>query len=152
MPVSRGWHRGRDRVANYGASVSDGSPREPTEGETAASDTGPTDTGPADEAVADWPAQAADTVVRVVDAVREKTTEPAQTAARAIVYGLLAAFLVVVAVVLLMVGVFRALANYLPGEVWAAHAIVGAVFVITGLVLWTQRRGSSERSTAPDAS
>ena len=37
----------------------------------------------------DWSGQAADTVVKVVDAVREKTTGPVLTIARAIVYGLI---------------------------------------------------------------
>jgi hypothetical protein len=41
----------------------------------------------------EWPAQAADTIVRVVGSVRDKTTGPAVTAARGAVYGLLAAIL-----------------------------------------------------------
>ena len=45
----------------------------------------------------DWPAQAADTIVRVVGQVRDRTTGPAITAARAVVFGLLAAILGTVA-------------------------------------------------------
>ena len=123
----------------------------PGEGTTGVSDGAGTSDGdravdPGDLA-AEWPAQAADTVVRVVDSVREKTTEPAQTAARGIVYGLVAAFLAIVAVVLVVVGAFRALANYLPGDVWAAHAIVGVIFSLAGAALWFQRRPPSEPST-----
>ena len=41
----------------------------------------------------DWPAQAADTIVSVVEKVRDRTTGPAITATRAVVFGLLAAML-----------------------------------------------------------
>jgi hypothetical protein len=94
----------------------------------------------------DWPAQAADTVVRVVDSVRGKTTGPAITVARAIVYGLLAAILGTAALVLLVIGAVRAIDSYVPGEVWAAHLIVGAVFTLAGLFLWTKRQPTPPRA------
>lgn len=98
----------------------------------------------------DWPAQAADTIVRVVGSVRDKTTGPAITAARAAVYGLLAALLGLSAVVLIAIGAVRALDAYLPdtefGEThtWAAHTLVGLVFTLAGLAAWSKRRPASD--------
>ena len=49
--------------------------------------------GPGGVIPAEWPAQAADTIVDTIAKVRDKTTKPAIVAARAIVYGLIAAVL-----------------------------------------------------------
>jgi hypothetical protein len=93
----------------------------------------------------DWPAQAADTIERVVGTVRDKTAEPALTVGRAVVYGVFAAIAGTAVLVLLSVGAVRALDAYLPdavfGEdhIWAAHMIVGAIFTIAGLFLWSKR-------------
>jgi hypothetical protein len=29
--------------------------------------------------------------------------------------------------------------NYLPGEIWVSYLVLGGLFVILGLVLWTQK-------------
>jgi hypothetical protein len=89
---------------------------------------------------ADWPAQAADAVVRVVGQVRDKTVTPAYTVARGIVYGLLAAILGTMALVLVLVALVRLVNSYLPGDVWAAYLLLGGLITLVGLVLWTQRR------------
>lgn len=93
---------------------------------------------------ADWPAQAADTIVRVVGQVRDATTGKVETAARAIVYGLLAAILGAVIAVLAAIATVRALDAYLPGEVWGAHLITGAIFTIAGMLLWRQRHPNAD--------
>ncbi len=87
----------------------------------------------------DWADQAADTVVKVVDTVREKTTGPILTIARAIVYGLIGLFAVIVALVLFTIFAVRIVNVYLPGDVWAAHLLIGTVFTIAGLFIWTKR-------------
>lgn len=93
----------------------------------------------------DWPAQAADAIERAVGTVRERTTGPAITVARALVYGLFAALVGTAVAVMLAIGAVRALDVYLPdstlGEqhVWLAHLIVGGVFSIVGMVLWSRR-------------
>jgi hypothetical protein len=101
----------------------------------------------------DWPAQAADTIVRVVGQVRDKTTGPAITASRAVVFGLLAAvlgtvLLVILSIILLrvtVIGVNAALdAADLerPGRaVWIAYFVDTALFALIGLVLW--RKGNA---------
>jgi hypothetical protein len=87
----------------------------------------------------DWADQAADTVVKVVDAVREKTTGPVLTAARAIVYGLIGVFAGLVALILLTIGLTRMLDVYLPGEVWSADLLLGLLFTGGGLLVWRRR-------------
>lgn len=93
----------------------------------------------------DWPAQAADTIERVVGSVRDKTTGPAITVVRGIVYGTFALLVGTMVLVMLAVAAVRALDAYLPdavfGEdhVWAAHGIVGLVFALAGALLWSKR-------------
>jgi ABC-type nickel/cobalt efflux system permease component RcnA len=94
---------------------------------------------------ADWPAQATDLIVRVVGQVRDKTTGPALTLARGLVYGSLATLLGTTIAVLLAIAAVRGLDEAIEGivdsrETWAAHAIVGLVFTLAGLLLWSKRR------------
>jgi hypothetical protein len=88
----------------------------------------------------DWAAQTADTIERVIGGVRGKTSEPVERIARVVVYGLLAAFLGVAALVLLAILVVRVLDIAIPGEVWPAHVITGGIFTLAGLLLWRKRR------------
>jgi uncharacterized BrkB/YihY/UPF0761 family membrane protein len=93
----------------------------------------------------DWPAQAADTIERVVGSVRDKTTGPAITVARWVVYGTFALLVGAVVGVLLAIAAVRALDAYLPnawvGEqhTWAAHLIVGVLFSLVGMLAWSRR-------------
>jgi hypothetical protein len=95
----------------------------------------------------DWAAQAADTIERAVGNVRDRTTGPAITVARGVVYGTFAVLVGLAAMVLATVGAFRLIDNYLPSAVfgdehtWAAYLILGLVFVIAGAVLWARRHG-----------
>lgn len=87
-------------------------------------------------AAQDWTVQAADTVEKVVGAVRDRTTVPLTTIARALVYGLLATFLGLATLVLLAVAAVRALTVYTPDErAWVAHAAIGGIFTLVGLFL-----------------
>jgi hypothetical protein len=102
----------------------------------------------------DWPAHVADSIVNVIGSVRDKTTGPALTIARAVVYGSFAAIVGCVALVVLVIAAVRFIDSYLPDAVfgethtWAAHLIVGLVLTIAGLVLWIRRRPPVEQ-TAP---
>ncbi|MEY2453531.1 MAG: hypothetical protein QOD92_3105 [Acidimicrobiaceae bacterium] len=97
----------------------------------------------------DWPAQATDTIVKVVGTASDKVTGPVTTAARAIVFGLFATILGAAAVVLVSILLVRLLNNYLPdsvfGEehVWAAHLLIGLVFSGAALWLWAKRKPRS---------
>jgi len=96
----------------------------------------------------DWTVQAADTIDRVVTTIRSKTSEPLVGIARWVVFGLLAAVLGAMMLVLLAIGAVRALIVYLPfgdHRVWAADLIVGGIFVLSGLFLFRVARPRDER-------
>lgn len=98
----------------------------------------------------DWPAQAADTIERVVGSVRDKTTGPAITAARWLVYGTFALLVGTGAAILSAIAAVRFIDVYLPDSVvgedhtWLAHTIVGTVFALLGMFLWSRRKAPDE--------
>jgi hypothetical protein len=81
----------------------------------------------------DWTVQVADTVERVVGTIRDKTSVPLTTIARAIVFGLLAAAMGIVMAVLVAVALVRVV-DVVTGEgnVWIAHLAVGGLFSVVG--------------------
>lgn len=87
----------------------------------------------------DWPGEVTDRIVGVIGTVRSKTTGPAITISRVIVYGLLAAVLAIIALILLIILLVRIVNVYLPGDVWATHLLLGAIFTAIGLFLWSKR-------------
>lgn len=95
---------------------------------------------------ADWAAQTAETVTRVVDRVRSTTSDRLVHLVRAVVYGLLAAVMGTAALILTAIAAVRIMDSYLPfagrpaRAVWVADAIVGGIFSLTGLFLWSRRR------------
>jgi hypothetical protein len=88
----------------------------------------------------DWPAQAADAIEKAVGNIRDKTTGPALTASRAVVYGTLAGIVGVAALVILIVALVRFIDAYLPGEVWSTYLLLGVVFTVAGALAWARRR------------
>ena len=89
----------------------------------------------------DWASQTADQIEKVVVGLRSKTADPLDHIARIVVYGLLAGVLGVAALVLLLAALVRALDVAIPGEVWSVHLLLGGIFTLAGLFLWTKRRG-----------
>jgi uncharacterized membrane protein len=97
--------------------------------------------------VADWTTDAVDALEQAVGLVRDKTVVPAQKASRAIVSGLLVAFFVLVAVVMVAIALFRILV-VLVGDVWLAYLILGGIFVIAGAFVWTLRSPRAKETNA----
>jgi uncharacterized membrane-anchored protein len=95
----------------------------------------------------EWPAQAADAIVDTIAKVRDRTTKPVIIAARAAVYGLLAAVGAGLAFFLLLVLIVRIWANYVPGHVWVIYAIFAAVFSLAG---WLMIRKAHLPSPEPE--
>lgn len=87
----------------------------------------------------DWHLKATEQIVDKVDVVRQKTSGPAIGVARMVVYGILAAILGVMAVILFVIGLIRFMNAYLPWGVWLPYVILGSLFTIGGLVLWSKR-------------
>lgn len=82
----------------------------------------------------EWSAQAADKVIDTVALVRDKTTRPAQLAARGLVYGVILGVVGVAFAVLLLILVVRLWENFLPGDVWILYAILFFAMTAAGLV------------------
>ena len=80
---------------------------------------------------AEWPAQAADAIVDAVGKVRDKTTKPAITAARGLVYGVLILVVATVAGILFLIGAVHAL-EHVPGHIWTIYAVFAALFLLPG--------------------
>ena len=92
----------------------------------------------------DWVSQVVSLVNRTVGVVRDKTTRPVAGIARALVWGLLAALLGLVAIVLLVVGVDRALVIATGHRAYAAHGGLGIILVLGGLFIMRKRRAPEE--------
>lgn len=105
----------------------------------------------------DWPRQATDAIVRVVDSVRDKTSGRAVTAAAIAVYGLVIAPVVAVVGILLTIVWFRVcervaqvIADLIGFDhaqpMWAVYLVHGAIFSVVGLLLWRKRNATSPAS------
>ena len=91
----------------------------------------------------DWATQATDTIDQVVGMVRDRTVKPARSASKGIIYGLLTAFFVATAVILLIIAFFRGV-FVITGRVWGAYFIVGGIMIIVGALCWTRRSPRSD--------
>ena len=91
----------------------------------------------------DWTVQVADTIESVVGSVRDKTAVPLETIARALVYGIVLGTMGITALVLVTIIAVRLLSILL--EVWAAYAIIGAIFTGAGMLAWSFRRPRKKR-------
>lgn len=93
----------------------------------------------------DWPADVAARIDSLVGAVRDKTTVPATTAARVVVYGLFLGVVGAALGILLVIALVRLLDVYLPfhplaRRVWVVDAGASAIFLAGGAFMWRKRR------------
>ena len=89
--------------------------------------------------MSDWTTDATDAIERTIGLVRDRTVEPAHTAVRAVVFGLLAVLVVAPAFVILTVGAFRGLVLIYQGYVFAAWLTLGGIFLAAGWFCWIKR-------------
>ena len=88
----------------------------------------------------EWSIKAVDAVDSVVDVVHDKVVPPVLIVGRAVVFGILIAFVAVVVLTLLAVGLVRLLDVYaFGGRVWASDALFGAILCAAGFYLWSLR-------------
>lgn len=101
----------------------------------------------------DWPSQITSSIVGYIDQVREKTTKPAIVASRALVFGLLILMFIPVALVLLLVGILRAvevLFRFIfeldaigvstDHAVWSAYLLLGLILLGAGAFIFKKRK------------
>lgn len=92
-----------------------------------------------------WAADTADTIERVVGNVRAKAVTPVVYAARAVVFGLLAGFLGLMALVLVLIAATRGLQELLdifvsqPRAVYISYLLIGGLLSLVGLILLRMR-------------
>ncbi len=93
----------------------------------------------------DWPKQTADLLESVTTKIRESTTARIVTVARMLVFGLLAAVLGLVALVLVLITATKALQLLLAWpldhdtSVWISYLGIGGLFCLVGALLMAKR-------------
>ncbi len=96
-----------------------------------------------------WAEATTEQVVKLVDNVKAKTTKPAVMVARGLVFGLLAMFLGLFALVLLLVGLTRGLQAAIEPlldqgrAVYISYFIVGGALTLAGAILFKKRNDAS---------
>ena len=83
--------------------------------------------------------QATSVVVNLVTSVRGKTTGPLLFVARLVVYSIAILLAAAAAVVLFVIAAVKIVNQLLPGDVWAAYLLLGAVFALVGTFFWSKR-------------
>ena len=83
--------------------------------------------------------QATSVVVNLVTSVRGKTTGPLLFVARLVVYSIAILIAAAAAVVLFVIADVKIVNQLLPGDVWAAYLLLGAVFALVGTFFWSKR-------------
>jgi len=93
----------------------------------------------------DWAPKLADTIERVVGGIRDKTTKKVLVVSRAVIFGVIIAFGSAVALVLLIIAMFRGAQAILDSfldhhnSVWVSYLALGALFTVAGLVAMKKR-------------
>ena len=83
--------------------------------------------------------QATSVVVNLVTSVRGKTTGPLLFVARLVVYSIAILIAASAAIVLFVIAAVIIVNQLLPGDVWAAYLLLGAVFALVGTFFWSKR-------------
>jgi hypothetical protein len=61
-----------------------------------------------------------------------------------VVFGLLGAVLIFIALIVFLIGIVRLLNIALPEDVWLVYFVLGGVFIAIGAYLWSKRpRGAA---------
>jgi hypothetical protein len=95
---------------------------------------------PPSSSSSDWQARAADTIEATVAAVHDRVVRPLIIAARAVVFGIVIASMVLVLCVVLSVALVRLFDVYFfGGRAWASEALVGTALTVAGIAAWSRR-------------
>jgi hypothetical protein len=97
-----------------------------------------------DEPTRDWASQLTDQIERVVSTVRDRTTRPAITVVRGLVFGVIALGGAITALVLISVVLIRVLTE-LTGESWIAFLITAGIFLAVGAFFMLKGATSASR-------
>lgn len=80
-------------------------------------------------------------VDHLLDVVHDKVLRPIILVGRLVAYGLIITMVAIVFIAVLLIGLVRLLNIYaFDGRVWLSYAVIGALSVIAGLIIWRRRR------------
>jgi hypothetical protein len=97
-----------------------------------------------------WPGDLADAVENVVGTIRDRATTPVVKITRGIVYGLLASFVAITALVCVIIGMTRALQILLDlglteaQAVYVSYLIMGGILSLLGWLVLVMRHTGDE--------
>ena len=92
----------------------------------------------------DWTTDLLDRLDHYIELVRSNTTDRLVRVARLVVFGLIAAIIGSMAGVLALIALIRVLDVVLPREVWLPYVVLGAIFLVAGLFLWSKRTAPAD--------
>lgn len=101
-----------------------------------------------------WAGKQADTIVRIIDQVRQRTTRPLVVLARGLVFGTIAAVGGIVALLLMLIAATRALQAVIEWPfshataVWVSYLALGGLLLIAGTVLMSKRKATGTGSAS----
>jgi hypothetical protein len=92
----------------------------------------------------DWAAKLAGHVESLVVVIRDKTVTPVLSVVQAVIFGLIALFLLLVFTIVLSIAVLRLLDVLLfHRDVWASYTVLGGIFSALGVfLLWRRNKAS----------
>ena len=96
-----------------------------------------------------WADETTETVVRLMGTVRDKATTPVVYAARGLVFGIIAVFLGLFALMLFLIGLTRGIQSGLDQvvdherAVYISYLAIGGIFSLVGLLLFKKRNSSA---------
>jgi vacuolar-type H+-ATPase subunit I/STV1 len=95
---------------------------------------------------ADWTKDLLDRLDHYIDVVRSNTTDRMVKVARIMVFGVIALILGAMAGIVALIAVIRVLDIVLPREVWLPYVVLGAIFLVAGLFLWSKKTAPAVKS------
>jgi hypothetical protein len=94
----------------------------------------------------DWTDQVTGLIVDSVDKVKSRTTGPILEVTRGSVHAVVALLLLTPVVVLLTILAIRVLTYFVFREVWITYTVLGMLFTLIGVVLWSRRHAGASRA------
>jgi vacuolar-type H+-ATPase subunit I/STV1 len=94
----------------------------------------------------DWATDLVDRLDHYIDLVRSNTTDRLVKVARLVVFGVIALILGSMAGIVALIALIRVLDIVLPREVWLPYVVLGAIFLVAGLFLWSKKTVSTVRT------
>lgn len=90
----------------------------------------------------DWTDQVTGLIVDSVDKVRSRTTGPILEISKGAVHAVVALVLLLPVAVLGLVLTVHVLTYFVFREVWITYTVLGTLFTLIGVVMWSRRAGS----------